>query len=888
MSQKSKNNAIVWGSVAFALLLFALDIPFPRGVTPAALYVAVVGASLWLPGIRPTWMAAVGCTILTILGCVISPPGPLWADIYNRTFAVLGVWAVALLCVLYKRTEQRTLELASIVESSGEAILSNDLGGIVTSWNGAAEGLFGYLAEEMLGRQANFMLARERRNEGSFLFDAAKAGQGTPHFETVCARKDGSSVPVALSISPIVNSGGEVVAIATIVRDLTEHKRAVEAQLAKEAAEASSQAKSEFLASMSHEIRTPMNGVIGMLDLTLGTQLESEQRHYLERAKASADLLLRVINDILDFSKIEAGRLDLEPTDFSLRESMGETIKGFGPQAHRKGLELALHVDPATPERLSGDVLRLVQILTNLVGNAIKFTDKGEVVVQAGVESTSGNQILLHVAVTDTGPGIPLDKQKMIFGAFAQADSSMARRFGGTGLGLAISSRLVELMGGRIWVESEVGRGSAFHFTARFELQPQSQTPAKADRLDLEEMPVLAADDNDTNLHILTEMLVNWRMKPTGVRGGRDAIEALRRAAVAGEPFPLVLLDSVMPDMDGFAVAAEIKQDPALADATIMMLSSLDGAGELKRCRELGINIYLRKPFKQSELLNAILTSLGTLASDDQTGSASGDVAPDMPRNLRILVAEDNEFNQDVVGSLLRKWDHTVSMASNGKAALAALEKESFDLVLMDVQMPEMDGLSTAQAIRAKERTAQTPGHIPIVALTAHAMKGDRERCIAAGMDAYVAKPIKSAELLAVMSGLLASKGGSEKTSAPVAPKSDTIFDPQAALAGIDGDRNILAQMVQWFLDQSPRLLEEVRNAVSQNDRQTLAAAAHKLKAQVGSFGAQNAYEAAARLEELATEQGAASWSDALSEVESAVAKLRSALIEYSRQPKVD
>ena len=449
---------------------------------------------------------------------------------------------------------------------------------------------------------------------------------------------------------------------------------------------------------MSHEIRTPMNGVFGMLDLALEMELPSEQRHYLERARASADLLLRVINDILDFSKIEAGRLDLEPAAFSLGESLGETIKGFGPQAHRKGLELALHVRPDTPDGVVGDALRLGQVLINLVGNAVKFTDRGEVVLEAGVESVTEGQVCLHFAVSDTGPGIPPDKQRLIFGAFAQADSSMARRFGGTGLGLAISARLVELMGGRIWVESEVGKGSTFHFTACFGLEREAVVKPKAERIDLEGMPVLVADDNETNRHILSEMLANWRMGPTAVGSGRAALAELKRAAGAGEPFPLVLLDAVMPDLDGFAVAQEIKHDPALAGATIMMLSSADGAGELARCRELGIAVYLRKPVKQSELLDAILTALGRLAAEPETTPAApGAAAPGVPRSLRVLVAEDNEFNQDVVASLLKKRGHVAVIAGNGKAALAAWEREPFDLILMDVQMPEMDGFAATR-----------------------------------------------------------------------------------------------------------------------------------------------------------------------------------------------
>ena len=517
-------------------------------------------------------------------------------------------------------------------------------------------------------------------------------------------RKDGTTVWAHLTASLQFDAAGEPTYCIKIVQDISERKR-LEAELleAKAAAEAASRTKSEFLASMSHEIRTPMNGVFGMLDLALEMELPSEQRHYLERARASAGLLLRVINDILDFSKIEAGRLDLEPVAFSLGETLGETIKGFGPQAHRKGLELALHVRPDTPDGVVGDALRLGQVLINLVGNAVKFTERGEVVLKAGVESVSEGQVCLHFAVSDTGPGIPPDKQRLIFGAFAQADSSMARRFGGTGLGLAISARLVELMGGRIWVESEVGNGSSFHFTACFGLEGEAVVKPKAERIDLEGMPVLLADDNETNRNILSEMLTNWRMGPTAVGSGRAALAELKRAAGAGEPFPLVLLDAVMPDLDGFAVAHQIKHDPALAGATIMMLSSADGAGEMVRCRELGIAVYLRKPVKQSELLDAILTALGKLAAEPETTSAApGAAAPGVPRSLRVLVAEDNEFNQELAASLLKKRGHVAVIAGNGKAALAAWERESFDLILMDVQMPEMDGFAAAQAIRAR------------------------------------------------------------------------------------------------------------------------------------------------------------------------------------------
>ena len=768
MTTVTRNKRLVIGGmVALAILVFTIDVLLPLSWTPAPLFVAVVGASMLLPGRRAIFVAAFACTLLTILAHFFDPPGPIDIDLVNRGFSILAIWVAALFCVMYKRTEQRVLELAAIVESSEDAIISNSLDGVITSWNAGAQRLYGYAAEEVLGRPASLLLPPDRLDDESRVLEAIKRGERVAHFETVRVRKDGSQAPVAVSVSSVVDAGGKVVGVSSIAHDITERKRMAEMQKAKEAAEAASRAKSEFLANMSHEIRTPMNGVFGMLDLALDTELQPEQRHYLERARTSADLLLRVINDILDFSKIEAGRLDLEPAAFSLRESLGEAIKGFGPRAHRKELELALHVRPDVPDGVVGDALRLGQVLTNLVGNAIKFTDRGEVILEAGLESATPlspsppegrgekEQVCLHFAVTDTGPGIPPDKQQLIFGAFAQADSSMARRFGGTGLGLAISARLVELMGGRIWVESEVGKGSTFHFTACFGLEGETVAKPKAERVDLEGLPVLAADDNETNRGILTEMLANWRMKPTAVDSGRAALAELRRAAAAGDPFPLVLLDAVMPDLDGFAVAQEIKNDPALAGATIMMLTSADRPGDLARCRALGIAAYLRKPIKQSELLNAVQAALGRLAEPETAPARLGVPPPGARRGLRILVVEDNEFNQELAVNLLKKWGHAAVLAGDGKAALAAWEREPFELILMDVQMPDLDGFAVTRAIRAKERAADA--HVPIIALTAHAMKGDRERCLAAGMDAYASKPIRAAELFEVIARLLPS-----------------------------------------------------------------------------------------------------------------------------------
>jgi PAS domain S-box-containing protein len=621
-------------------------------------------------------------------------------------------------------------------------------GGRIVQTNAALCQMLGYTDEELKAVNRRDLVFYEDFDDELECENMALAGTSAVYQgEIRYMHKSGRHVWVMQNDSLVRDAEGNPYHFVSQLRDITYRKQQDrEIREAKIAAEAATKAKSEFLANMSHEIRTPMNGIIGMTELALDTPLNAEQKEYLGMVKSSADALLTLINDILDFSKVEAGRLDLESIPFNIGDTLADAMTALSIRARAKGLELALDIDHNVPINMVGDPGRLRQIIMNLAGNALKFTDKGEIVAKVELESSADDTAMVHFSIKDTGIGIPKDRQALIFEAFTQADSSTTRRYGGTGLGLAITTQLVNLMHGRIWVESEYGQGSTFHFTAQLGIA----TVAPAEKLELKAIPlngtrVLVVDDNNTNRRILGDMLKNWGMTPVLAEGSREALKILEEAK---EPFTIGLLDGMMPEMDGFDLAEEIIHKFGKSAITLMILSSGDRKEDSDRCKALGLAAYLTKPLKQSTVYNSIVSALSEKQnqSDTQKTSSKNDDIKISFKSYDILLAEDNTVNQRLAIRLLEKRGHKVSVAGTGREAVSFYSSHDYDMVLMDVQMPEMDGLEATAVIRNLEKSSSK--HIPIIAMTAHAMKGDRERCIESGMDGYVAKPLQIQLLL--------------------------------------------------------------------------------------------------------------------------------------------
>ena len=683
-----------------------------------------------------------------------------------------------------------------------------------------------------------------------------QTGRPIKGFGLAIVRKDGTPRWVETSVSSITDRLGNHGGFRGILRDVTRRRQTDSLRQEKVAAEAASRSKSEFLANMSHEIRTPLNAIIGMVELLLASSLSRDQREDLKVVQSAAYALLSVINDVLDFSKIEAGKLELEHSTFNLRDFLGEALKILAIKAHEKKLELAYHVAPDVPDRLIGDSHRFRQVLLNLIGNAVKFTEAGEIIVYARIKSLEVGQLLLHVAVRDTGVGIPTGKQALIFEAFRQADGSTNRKYGGTGLGLAVSAQLVNLMGGKIGVRSELGKGSVFHFTIAFKVAPDTAGGnALPQEVHLGGLKILVVDDNETNARIMCEMLASWKMVAKPAFSTTTGAALMRKMKKRGLDFDLALVDSDLPDPGTLALVQQLRQETKGRLRIIAMLTTT-AAAQMDRFYSAGVSAMVTKPVRPSDLLDAVI----------QAQSAEPTRADQVPRKksarqdvslpaLNILVAEDTPFNQKYIQRLLDSWHCRATIVGNGRLAVEALSRETFDLVLMDVQMPEVDGLTATMRIREMEK--QTGRHVPIIAMTAHAMRGDRERCLESGMNDYVSKPISPVTLLETIRRILSPAGQRSASEPPSGPSTSTDDDRILAmlLDAFGNDRAFFKEIAEMFISDYPPMLETIQTAIDAGDGELLQRTAHALKGMARNFQIDSAADAALQLETLAAQR---------------------------------
>jgi PAS domain S-box-containing protein len=725
--------------------------------------------------------------------------------------------------------------------------------------------------------------AQKARDDESRVMETGTPIQGIEEKETW---PDGRETWCSTTKLPLKDEAGKIIGTFGVSRDITLQKQS-EQQLreAKKVADEANKAKSDFLANMSHEIRTPMNGIIGMTELLMNTELGQEQRDYLNMVKQSADALMRLLNDILDFSKIEAGKLELEEIAFNLRDTITNTVRTLSARAAEKGLELACRIAPGIPEFLIGDPGRLNQIVVNLVGNAIKFAEAGEVFVNVETRDCEPECVILLFSVSDTGIGIPCNQQKKIFQAFEQVDVSTTRQFGGTGLGLSISSQLVNLMNGEIWLESEVGQGTTFFFTAQLRIADDQAIRPRIPLEQFQGMRVLIVDDNQTNRRILEELLHNWHMQPVVAESGAAGLSELYRGIHLKNPIRLILLDNMMPGMSGFQFAELVRANRDFDECVIIMISSAVRSGDVARCRGLKIDRCLSKPVKQSELLDTILMHLD-LRTSGESFPELDEPEPEVPRtSRRILLAEDGLVNQQVALGFLTQRGHSVTTVADGQQAVNALLQDSFDLVLMDIQMPVMDGLEATRLIRENEQ--ETGRHIPIIAMTANAMKGDREVCLDAGMDGYLSKPINQAELYRLVETFGAREPETVCESAPCEsePAEESLDDETVRWShvvkqlpgGLKGTR----KLSEIFLVEARKQMDEIRTGLREEETDRLRRACHTLKSSVAIFEFRELEGLMQLLEELAALNNLVEFSTHLDELQASLDRLVGSLENF-------